>query len=473
MSSFFRRANQLTLTIFVAIGSSVGAQTAELKKDVAVVRGRVTDSDDRPLAEAVVRIVVPSIDLRFFFEESEHRTWTTKTDADGSYSIEIGDIEKETTAAVDILHRGHRRLVGTLMRGGDENEIKLVPGKVVSFDAQLPSSWYFAGQVVDRKGKPIAGASVSSSLSIDGGSAGIERTVSDKEGRFAIYSYEASFFAADPNRGQSTASISFRHDQHIDAELENIEALDVEARDDLRVVMMWGFSIGGTVTRSDGTPAGNQVVSIQIDKPYQWRGTRTDDTGQYHFDGISGGEATLRVMDVAGNQKSIDQWLVTDHDLEKNVSLKPIQSPIAATQNLLGMTLADVTPAVNDAYDLNAARTGGVMIVDPGDQFESLGIGELRSGYVFWMVGNDNVGDLRTMIDFLIQEARSPTTPPDGQGNTSAWIDRETGKSHVRVVYSLNNEHFQGTNTQYMVLTPKQVDELDALQKELNTRSTK
>ena len=55
-------------------------------------------------------------------------------------------------------------------------------------------------------------------------------------------------------------------------------------------------------------------------------------------------------------------------------------------------------PAIDEAYDLRATKTKGVMIVDPGDRFADFEVGELRPGYVFWMVGNDKVENLRAML---------------------------------------------------------------------------
>ena len=130
------------------------------------------------------------------------------------------------------------------------------------------------------------------------------------------------------------------------------------------------------------------------------------------------------------------------------------------------MTLTDVTPAVNKAYDLNADNVRGVMIVDPGDRADDFAIGELRPGYVFWMVGNDRAGDLQTMVNRLVQEANAPTIPPGAAGNTSAWIEPD-GTAKVRVVYLFENESSRGTNTQYMRLEPRDVAELVTLQQRL------
>jgi hypothetical protein len=108
------------------------------------------------------------------------------------------------------------------------------------------------------------------------------------------------------------------------------------------------------------------------------------------------------------------------------------------------------------------------MIIDPGTRFEDFAIGELRPGYVFWMVGNDRVSDLREMVSHLVNEAKSPTIPPDADGNTSAWIEKN-GDARVRVVYNFDNEELRGSNTQYMRLSQKDIAELMELQQRLES----
>jgi len=79
------------------------------------------------------------------------------------------------------------------------------------------------------------------------------------------------------------------------------------------------------------------------------------------------------------------------------IGLKPIELPSVTKYQVLGMTLASMTTAMNEAYDFRD-KTKGVMIFDPGNRTEDFAIGELRSGYVFWMVGNDRVRDLKVLV---------------------------------------------------------------------------
>lgn len=468
----------LSSALPLALGSSVLAQepqASEVQGDRSTesshwstLVGHVLDAAGQPLTGARVRVVIPSADLRFAVDKKEHRELWGETDPTGSYSIKVSGIDKECMASVDILHQGHRRLVGTLMSGGTPNEVKLSPGGRAEFNARLPEALYFAGRVVDEANNPIAGVSVLSSLNTPTSSAGVEQSVTDSAGRFAVYCYESRMFEDESflNRGKTTAAIRFQHDRFINVGLEKLEDLESANRDELRVIMDSGSTIAGSVVDSNGEAAGDVLISIVHAGPYQRKAVRTDQQGRFRFDGVQNGKATLRVVDVPRNQKAIQELVVDSDDTEMKIALQRFEMPVAKQYQLLGMTLTDVTPAVNEAYDLNADNVRGVMIVDPGSRVDDFAIGELRPGYVFWMVGNDRAGDLQTMVDRLFQEANAPTIPPGAAGNTSAWIEAD-GTAKVRVVYLFDNESARGTNTQYMRLEPRDVAELVTLQQRL------
>ncbi len=463
----------ISAVIPLAIGLNARAQqsathekqagSALTESTTAELHGCVTDTNGKPIVGARVRVVIPSAELRFALEPSKHREVWGETDADGNYSIEINGIKSESSASIDILHPGHRRLVGTLRGGGDKNKVALSPGERIEFDAKLPESLYFAGRVLDEAGKPIEGVLVHSHLRHDDSCGGIEQTLTDPEGRFAVHGYEADFFEIGSGAGKATAFISLTHDQYVDAAVERLEDLEGSERDKLRLVMRTGYSIAGTLLDPGGTPATDVVISISQLIPDQRKAVRTDSQGHFRFDGINQGKATLRAVDVAGNRKSIDEITIDASDTDMKIALKPIDSPTVTKYQLLGMTLADVNPETGEAYDLLSVENTGVMIIDPGTRLEDFAIGELRPGYVFWMVGNDRVSDLREMVSHLVKEAKSPTIPPGASGNTSAIIAKNGG-AKVRVVYNFDNEQMRGSNTQYMRLSQKDIAELMELQ---------
>ena len=146
------------------------------------------------------------------------------------------------------------------------------------------------------------------------------------------------------------------------------------------------------------------------------------------------------------------------------IELNSFESPIKKTFQVLGMTLTNVTPEINEAYELERNETWGmgVMIVDPGNDFERFEIGEVRAGDVFWMVGNEQVNYLGEFVTQLGGEARSPSSPPESGGNTSAIVFPD-GSARVRVVYSTDRETGRYSNTQYMRLEPKDIAALNSL----------
>ena len=452
----------LSALIPLSIGVGVSAQDdpVETKNTNATLVGRVTDTDGKPLADAKVRVVVPTGNLRFSIDPSVHREFFAQTDTDGKYSVEVSGIDSESTASVDILHPGHRRLVGTLMSGGDPNEVTLSPGKQSEFDAKLPASLYFAGRVADEAGKPIEGVSVGSNLRSGTGSSGVERTSTDADGRFAVYSLQAKHISGDEPFGETTVSIGFADDRYISTYLENLEDLDVDKRDQLKMELRSGYSIAGIVKDADA--AAVQAVVVSIDQPKsQRKAVRTDADGRFRIDGLESGASKLRAVDAVGKQKLIEELDIDANDLDKTITLKSFDAPIAKTYSVLGMTLADITESLDDAYDLGTNKNNGVLILDPGTRADEFEIGELRPGYLFWLVGNEKIVDTQKFVQQLVKEA---TPPIDPDGNQSAWIEND-GDAKVRVVYTYNNEKAHGTNTQYIRLTPQDVAELEQLLK--------
>ncbi len=111
------------------------------------------------------------------------------------------------------------------------------------------------------------------------------------------------------------------------------------------------------------------------------------------------------------------------------------------------MLLATVTPRIRKQYGL--PDTAGVVVLDAGENPSRFGIGDIRAGDAFWMVGDDPVEDI---VDFLVilfgkrlQQRDSQVSPPE--------------KPHgVRVVYLFRRVSTDGrwySNTQAMTLTDR------------------
>ena len=91
----------------------------------------MTDEAGAPLADVRVRVAIPATDMRFVDAGTDrgfvkdrtdhrlHKLLEARSDARGDYRLEIPGIAARTTISIDAMKPGYRRLVGTLMSGGD------------------------------------------------------------------------------------------------------------------------------------------------------------------------------------------------------------------------------------------------------------------------------------------------------------------------------------------------------------------
>ena len=88
----------------------------------AILRGRVTDEAGVPLADVRVRVAIPAADMRFVDVGTPHEKVEARSDAEGNYRLVLPTVTGKTTVSIDAMKPGYRRLVGTLMAGGDAKE---------------------------------------------------------------------------------------------------------------------------------------------------------------------------------------------------------------------------------------------------------------------------------------------------------------------------------------------------------------
>lgn len=150
-------------------------------------------------------------------------------------------------------------------------------------------------------------------------------------------------------------------------------------------------------------------------------------------------------------------------DLETNLRFAPVTlEKIPESVRLFGMKLTDMTPELKTVYD--QYQDTGVLILDPGENYQRLGIGELKEGYSFWMIGNKSVKNLREMVAELLRI--SAIDPPLVPG----WVT-EGHRGFIRVVYIYPGR--RGTNTQYIKLTDDDLAGLKKLASELKETARK
>jgi hypothetical protein len=149
-------------------------------------------------------------------------------------------------------------------------------------------------------------------------------------------------------------------------------------------------------------------------------------------------------------QKTETPMALNGDKIDMVVRLKPIMVPAGAkSYSVLGMQLADVTPALKSAYDVR--YDSGAMILDPGPDADRLKIGELAEGDVFWMVGQQRVGSVREFVDRLLAEP-------------GLQID---GERRIRVVYNFIRVDAVGNNTQHIRFTEDERKQLQMLSDQL------
>ena len=166
-------------------------------------------------------LTIPGADMRFVDSSTPHRQLEAKTNTKGDYRLELSGITKPTTISIDAMKPGYRRLVGTLMSGGDPKSVEVAPGTTAEAALILKPALYFAGVVVDQDGKPIPGVTIAANAPFARGSAGVERTATSSDGSFELFNYSVKQFDFP---GASKGIVSFFHPDYINTNTGDIYA---------------------------------------------------------------------------------------------------------------------------------------------------------------------------------------------------------------------------------------------------------
>jgi hypothetical protein len=347
---------------------------------------------------------------------------------------------------------GYRRLVGTLMAGGDARKVDVEPGVAAEATLALEPARYFRGIVVDEQGQPIPSVRVSANFVFDRASGGIERTASGPDGTFELFNYPVEPNAFGIRTGKGV--VFFSHPDYIESRVEDIDAIEPDRRADLRIVLPTGHKVTGTVLDVAGKPVRNAMVEAVLAAAAQRKATVTDANGHFTLRGLSGGSATINARAPEIKQK-VRLSMVLDGDKDGlELRLQTIALPADLKKHaVLGMQLADVTPELKAAYDLRQDR--GALILDPGQDSDRLNIGQLAEGDSFWMVGNKRIGGVREFVDQILSE-------------TGGLVAEEY---LVRVVYYFSRPDVVGNNTQHLKLTKDDIQQLQIISDRLKADS--
>ncbi|WP_165066712.1 M56 family metallopeptidase [Paludisphaera rhizosphaerae] len=433
--------------------TSPQAQNAPPAAKPAVIVGEVKNQSGEPLADARVLAVYPFVELRTRPPAPSSKRYEVRTDADGKYRLVVPDLDVATTIAVDVLKPGYRRSTGMPMGPRiDDRRLKVGPGEEVNASFTLEPSLYFKGVAVDEAGKPVGNATVHAQLHWDRSGGWVERTITGNDGSFELFNYPEDASIFDEKRRPAAAEVLFTHPDHVDVRTSNLYNLSENERKSLRVVMARGSRLSGTILDSSGAPVPGVVVGAEANgggpgaaSGSTRKSTTTDATGKFVLRGVARKRNTIRVLSTAIGQKTMVRKDVDGDEEGIAIDLKPMELPSTfKSHEVLGMKLTEMTPELRKAYEIYTDK--GVVVMDPGADSYRFGIGRLAKGYTFWMVGRTQVGTVQEFVKQLIAEA-------ERGGNTPA---------HVRVVYCFVGAEQEGTNTQYLNLTPADVDQLKA-----------
>jgi hypothetical protein len=382
-------------------------------------------------------------------DNTDHRLLEASSDAGGGYRMEILGITGRTLVSIDAMKPGYRRLVGTLMAGGDDKRVEVVPGTQAEASLVLKPAIYLRGMVVDEQGKPIPSVEISANAVVGlRGSGGIERTASHADGTFELYNYPLR----TDNLGKALGFgyVFFSHPDYIEYRLKDIYALAEDQRKSLRVVLDAGHKLTGMVFDVAGKPVPNAMVeAIRKDMSHR-KATMTDANGKFALRGLSSGLTLLsaRALEIA--QRVQLPMALNSDKMGLELRLKPVPLPLGLERNaVLGMRLTDVTPDLRSAYHLFLDR--GALILDPGKDSNRLKIGHLAEGYVFFMVGQKRISRVREFVDQILAETAG----------------QNAEESSVRVVYTFRTVDSVGTNTQYLKLTKDDLKQLQVVSDQL------
>ena len=431
---------------------SVGvvAQQASLATDpgddrtslpLTVLQGTIRNDEGGPLVGVRVRIAVPAADMRFVHAMTSHTQFETRTVKNGAYRIEIPGIKEPTKISIDAMKPGYRRLVGTLMQGGDSKDLEIIPGTVTEASWVIKPALYFAGVVVDEKGEAISGVQVSANANSINASGGVERTASLPNGSFELFNYPIKSFRFGNN--DTHGVVYFSHPDYLSTEIEDVYSIAESERKRIRIVLDSGHKISGRVVDAHGNPVSNSIVKVSLADGSHQKGKLTGADGTFILKGLASGDSVLRAAAFGIDQKQSLQITVDEDKNDIEIRLENIKLPNnLKSETILGMQLTDVTAELVRAYDL--PPTGGALILDPGKDFERLDIGDLAKGFNLWMVGNTQVKSVREFVERILVEAG----------------EQDQDDVSIRVVYGFFNVDSEGTNTQYLKLTKDDIRQL-------------
>jgi beta-lactamase regulating signal transducer with metallopeptidase domain len=444
--------SMIAAALMVPLSIGFGQTNAD---DVPKITGRITDKGGKPVAGAVVRIAMPATEMRHVDEGM----YEDKSDEDGRYEIKLEGLGLATTVSVDALAPGYQRLSGSPRMWAGKVERGVAPGKDAEASFTLQPGLYVKGIVVNEAGLPVPNVRVAANANIYGlingtervvSSGGVERTRGRDDGTFEVFNFLPE--PLESHDVKEKGAIGFHHPDYVPYQVADVYALSEEERTNLRIVLPTGSKAAGIVLDADGKPVADVMVEVfSAKEPDRDKATMTNAEGKFRLEGLKEQDAIIRVHAMKLRQKVAMPVALGQDQENLEIRLEPVAiSAEPKSVEVLGMKLADITPELRARYDLYHDK--GALILGPGTDSARLGVGELREGYYFWMVGQNHIGSVHEFVEGLLKEVEKS----------------ELSQHGYRVVYTFSDVRMVGSNTQYMKLTEEDVSGLREVLKTLD-----
>lgn len=295
-----------------------------------------------------------------------------RTDRDGRYRLELPSAGVEVR--LDARAPGFRSVTGAGNELGDDGRVTPAPDRTVNQDVSLPDALYVAGVAMDPDGVPLPEVELWATMEhADGGYGILAQFRLGADGRFALYD-----FPLEPPEGDQ-GRLRLLHPDHPRLLVADLYELPPGELARLRLSFARGLRLTGRVVSAAAEPRAGVMVEALFDDDDQRKATLTDGDGRFDLRGLPAARCRLRAHDLPHREKVVRELLLDrdQEDLELPTEpLPPAEHPHRAM--VLGMMVCDLTPALRDEYDLDSDH--GVLILDPGDEPETLGLGDLREG---------------------------------------------------------------------------------------------
>jgi hypothetical protein len=422
----------------VPLASSVGA--SDQGEGFAIVGGRILDERGEFLSDVRVRATSRGMDPN---DQDKLVVAETTSGKDGRYEVRVP--LKEKTAAVDVeaSKPGFRSTDGVIQMGGAIASVLLSQDKRTAASFVLRPALYVSGTVVDEQGDPVAGVSIVPVLKGDADEY-VGFTTSDRDGRFELFEF--------PPRPSGVldllvrAEVSFQSAGFLPKTIGDLYAVEDDALRQVKVVLPAGRFVAGRLLDAAGNPVSATLIEVVFDDPALRQATLTDDEGRFKITGLASGEATLRSHAIGLRQKTVlPLTLDRDHD-DMELRLKPYQLMHEPTPvEVLGVTVCDVTPELQDIYDLDTAQ--GVLVLGLGEAASPLRLDNLAVGDCFTVVDFTSVTNVRDFIERLLASARKTSIKP-------------TATYDLQVLFKARRVEFDGQDASRIELTENDVDAL-------------